>query len=86
MSVKQYDKTLPELKLLMRKAKEANRPDVAAGIAKIMIKQDAEIKQAAVVAEKSQARATFAEHKPSYTPMDTIKDSLYTGMQEEVDK
>mgnify|MGYP003629228779 FL=1 len=50
MSTKQYDKTIPELKLLMTKAKEAGRPDVAAGIAKIMIKQDAEIKQEAAAA------------------------------------
>ena len=36
MGTKQYDKTIPELKLLMTKAKESGRPDVAAGIAKII--------------------------------------------------
>jgi hypothetical protein len=86
MSTKQYDKTIPELKLLMTKAKEAGRPDVAAGIAKIMIQQDAEIKQEAAATEKKAGeREAFVEHTPSFTPMDTIRDNLYTGVQGEVD-
>ena len=86
MSIKQYDKTLPELKRLMNKAKEADRMDVAAAIAKIMIKQDAEIKQdAAATQKKANEREAFSAHTPSYTPMASIKDSLYKGMQGEVD-
>ena len=86
MGTKQYDKTIPELKLLMKKAQEANRPDVAAGIAKIMIQQDAEIKQNAAAAEnKAEERKAFVEHTPSITPMDTIRDNLYSGVQGEVD-
>ena len=69
MGTKQYDKTIPELKLLMTKAKESGRPDVAAGIAKIMIQQDAEIKQEAAAAEKKAGeREAFEEHTPSTTP------------------
>ena len=85
MSIKQYDKTLPELKLLMQKAKNAGRTDVAAGIAKIMIQQDAEIRQDAAAVIEAEKREAFVEYTPSVVPMDTIRDNLYSGVQGEVD-
>ena len=86
MSTKQYDKTIPELKLLMARAKEAGRTDVAAGIAKMMIQQDAEIRQdAAAVEKKAEEREAFVEYTPSVVPMNTIRDNLYSGVQGEVD-